>query len=134
VLLLVVAALYTLRTSDPDRPWRGAAVMVATALLVTASAYPWYAMLLVMLIAYGAPAEWLVLAVAGTLTQLATDLGFAQSGMQRAAYGAALLVIAAGLVIRRHRTATDIGSWHATRGAAAADRPVAGDRGAGTPS
>ncbi|MFC5002837.1 glycosyltransferase 87 family protein [Dactylosporangium cerinum] len=117
VLLLVTAALYALRTADPDRPWRGAAVMVAAALLVTAPAYPWYSMLLVMLIAYGAPAEWLVLALAGTLTQLASDLGLATSVVQRAGYGAALVVIVAG-----------IGSRHASRCAAAPDRPLAADR------
>ncbi|GAA3244195.1 glycosyltransferase 87 family protein [Dactylosporangium siamense] len=117
VLLLVVAALHTLRTSDPDRPWRGAAVMVAAALLVTAPAYPWYSMLLVMLIAYGAPAEWLVLALAGTFTQLSSDLGLATSTVQRAGYGLALLVIVAG-----------IGSRHASRRAAPPDRPVAADR------
>ena len=103
VLLLAAAALYVMRTADPDRPWRGAAVMVAAALLVTAPSYPWYAMLLVMLIAYGAPAEWLVLAVAGTAAQLAGDFGLTQSVVQRAAYGTALLVVAAGLLLRRHR-------------------------------
>jgi hypothetical protein len=132
VVLLTAAALYVLRTADADRPWRGAAVMVAAALLVTAPAYPWYALLLVMLIAYGAPAEWLALALAGTLTQLATDLGLTQSAVQRATYGAALLVVAAGLLVRRQRAAAGIGSWDAYRGAAAADRPVAGDGGAGT--
>ncbi|WP_327001306.1 glycosyltransferase 87 family protein [Dactylosporangium sp. NBC_01737] len=134
VLLLAAAALYVLRTAEADRPWRGAAVMVAAALLVTAPAYPWYALLLVMLVAYGAPAEWLALALAGTLTQLATDLGLAQSAVQRAAYAAALLVMAAGLLLRRRRGATGIGSWDAYRGAAAADRPVAADRRTGTTS
>ncbi|MFF5228963.1 glycosyltransferase 87 family protein [Dactylosporangium sp. NPDC000521] len=102
VLLLATASLYVMRTADPDRPWRGAAVMVAAALLVTAPSYPWYALLLVMLIAYGAPAEWLVLAVAGTVAQLAGDFGLTQSSVQRAAYVTALLVVAAGLLLRRH--------------------------------
>ncbi|MGI5182792.1 glycosyltransferase 87 family protein [Dactylosporangium sp. CA-152071] len=116
VLLLAAAAVHVARTADPDRPWRGAAVMVAAALLVTAPTYPWYAMLLVMLVAYGAPAEWLTLAVAGTFAQLATDLGLVQTTVQRVAYGAALVVVVAGARIR---------SRHATRRAAAPDRPVA---------
>lgn len=102
-LLLAAAALYVLRTSDPDRPWRGAAVLVAVALLVTTPTYPWYAMLLVMLVAYGAPVEWLALAVAATFAQLATDLGLVQTTVQQVAYCAALLVVAAGLVLRRRR-------------------------------
>jgi hypothetical protein len=115
-LLLGAAAVHVLRTADPTRPWRGGAVMVAAALLVTAPTYPWYALLLVMLVAYGAPAEWLALAVAGTFAQLATDLGLVQSAVQQAAYGAALVIVAAGLRLR---------SWHATRRAAAPDRPLA---------
>jgi hypothetical protein len=126
VVLLTAASVHVLRTADPDRPWRGAAQMVAAALLVTAPTYPWYAMLLVMLVAYGAPSEWLALAVAGTVAQLATDFGLTQSTVQPAAYAAALLVVAAGLLLRRRR----IGSWDATRRAAAPDRSVAADRGA----
>ena len=45
--------------TDPDRPWRGALVMTAAALAVTTPPFPWYTMLLVMLVAFDGRAEWL---------------------------------------------------------------------------
>ncbi len=98
--ILVAAALRVAFTADPDRPWRGAAQLVAVSLLVTTPSYSWYVLLLVMLIAYGAPAEWLILAPAAYLAQFAHDLGIAPITGQRLGYGTALAVIVAGLVLR----------------------------------
>ncbi|GAA4245586.1 glycosyltransferase 87 family protein [Dactylosporangium darangshiense] len=98
---LAAAAVLTARRADPDRPWRAAAAMVAATLLVAAPAYPWYALLLVMLVAYGAPAEWLAVAFAAYLAQFAPDMGLATSTAQRIGYGAALAVVVAGLTVRR---------------------------------
>ncbi|WP_433085436.1 glycosyltransferase 87 family protein [Dactylosporangium sp. CA-052675] len=100
VLILAAAAVLVWRRADPDRPWRAAAAMVAVTLLVAAPAYPWYALLLVMLVAYGAPAEWLTVAAAAYLPQFAGDLGLSTATAQRIGYGAALLVVATGLALR----------------------------------
>jgi hypothetical protein len=103
VLLLGGVALRVYRTADPLRPWRGAAVLVAATLFVTAPIYPWYSLLLAMLVAYGAPAEWLVLAVAAMFAQQARAFGLDFSDAQRLAYVTALVVVAAGALIRHGR-------------------------------
>ncbi|MER7281823.1 glycosyltransferase 87 family protein [Dactylosporangium sp. NPDC000244] len=103
-LILAAAAVLVRRRADPDRPWRAAAAMVAVTLLVAAPAYPWYALLLVMLVAYGAPAEWLTVAAAAYLPQFAGDLGLSTATAQRIGYGAALLVLATGLALRSRRS------------------------------
>ncbi|WP_433614979.1 glycosyltransferase 87 family protein [Dactylosporangium sp. CA-139114] len=103
-LILVVAAVLVRRRADPGRPWRAGAAMVAVTLLVAAPAYPWYALLLVMLVAYGAPAEWLTVAAAAYLPQFAGDLGLSTATAQRIGYGAALLVVATGLALRSRRS------------------------------
>lgn len=100
-LILAAVALHVLRTGDPDRPWRGAAVMVVASLLVSAPSYPWYTMLLVMLVTYGVPVEWLVLGPAAVLAQFARGLGLATHDGQRIGYAVALVVIVAGLLLRR---------------------------------
>ncbi|WP_433217910.1 glycosyltransferase 87 family protein [Dactylosporangium sp. CS-047395] len=105
VLVLAVTAVLVRRRADPDRPWRAAAAMVAVTLLVAAPAYPWYGLLLVMLIAYGAPAEWLTVAAAAYLPQFAGDLGLSTATAQREAFGTALAVVAIGLLLRRRRMA-----------------------------
>nr|BFE62078.1 hypothetical protein GCM10020063_066040 [Dactylosporangium thailandense] len=103
-LILAAAAVLVRRRADPDRPWRAAAAMVAVTLLVAAPAYPWYALLLVMLVAYGAPAEWLTVAAAAYLPQFAGDLGLSTATAQRIGYGAALLAVATGLALRSRRS------------------------------
>ena len=100
-LVLATVAVRVYQTGDPDRPWRGAAVLVAATLLVTAPIYPWYVLLLAMLVGYGAPAEWLVLAIAATFAQHARAFDLAFADAQRWGYGVALLVIAAGVVRSR---------------------------------
>ncbi|MFI5908497.1 glycosyltransferase 87 family protein [Dactylosporangium sp. NPDC051541] len=98
--IVAVAAVAVWWRADPDRPWRAAAAMVTVTLLVAAPAYPWYALLLVMLVAYGAPWEWLTVAAAAYLAQFAPDLGLATATAQRIGYGTALAVVAAGLAAR----------------------------------
>jgi hypothetical protein len=118
LLVLGGAALWVYRTADPRRPWRGAAVLVAVTLFVTAPIYPWYSLLLAMLVAYGAPAEWLVLGVAAMFAQQARAFGLDFADAQRWAYAIALAVVAAGALARyRHRDA---------RKASEIDRPAGG--------
>lgn len=101
VVILAVLALVVARTGDPDRPWRGAAAMVGGALLVTTPSYPWYAILLVLVVAWGAPAAWLSVAAAGYLAQYTYDLSLAPSVAQRWGYGTAAAVVALGWLWRR---------------------------------
>jgi hypothetical protein len=74
--------------------------MCGTALAVTTPAYPWYALLLVALVALDGQAEWLAFA----------------AGSGRAGYGAAVVIVAAVWLARRAKR----------RAAAAAGHP--GDR------
>ncbi len=57
--ILATVALVVLLRGDPDRPWRGAVVMTGVALAVATPPFPWYAMLLVMLVAFDGRVEWL---------------------------------------------------------------------------
>ena len=60
--ILAVTALIAYRCADPDRPWRAATVVTGTALLATTPSYPWYAILLVVLVALDGRIEWLAVA------------------------------------------------------------------------
>ena len=62
--ILATAALLVLLRGDPDRPGRGAVVMTGLALAVATPPFPWYAMLLVMLVAFDGRVEWLGFAMA----------------------------------------------------------------------
>ncbi|GAA2615754.1 hypothetical protein GCM10010399_53400 [Dactylosporangium fulvum] len=100
VAVLAAVALWVLRTTDPDRPWAAATVMVGSALLVTAPGYPWYATLLVLLAAAGGRVEWLGVAVAGSLVLYANDLGITPLLAQRLGYGLALAAVVTVAVLR----------------------------------
>lgn len=50
VALLLLTVLYVLLRGDPARPWSGALLAPGTALLLTSSAYPGYALLVVTLV------------------------------------------------------------------------------------
>jgi hypothetical protein len=99
-VLAAVAGAVAWRT-DPDRPWRGGLVMTGAALLVTAPAYPWYALLLVVLVALDGRAEWLAVALAGQAALHATDLGLPPLAAQRAAYAVAGAVVLGAALARR---------------------------------
>jgi hypothetical protein len=89
VTVLAAVAVAVLRGTDPDRPWRGALAMTGAALAVTTPPFAWYAMLLVVLVAIDGRAEWLALAVAGSLGAVG--------------YAMALVVVAAASLLRRMR-------------------------------
>ena len=124
VILAVTGLLVLLRT-DPDRPWRGAVVMTGTALAVTTPPFPWYAMLLVMLVAFDGRVEWLSLAVVkyvavgnplpGVQVPLAT--------IERAAYAAAVAVVAGVSVIRWRRSRVQVAPVPAVPAASRGARP-----------
>src|ERR1700722_507176 len=106
VLILAAVALAVLQFGAPDRPWQGAVVMTAAALAVTTPHYQWYALLLVVLVAFDGRIEWLAFAAGAYYA--------AEPGMGRytppyrlvdaIAYGVPVLVVAAGWLARRELT------------------------------
>jgi hypothetical protein len=91
--------------------------MVGSALLITTPSYPWYAILLVMVVGWGGRVSWLAVAAAGYLAQYAHALALAPSVAQRLGYGLA----AASVVVNWWSRRTD----PARR---APDDPAFGDR------
>ena len=87
---------------------------------MTAPSYPWYAILLVMLVAYGAPAEWLAVAAAGYLAQFAPDLGITVHTGQMIGYTTALAAVLLGMAIRRDRATATRPEVSSPRGGSAA--------------
>jgi hypothetical protein len=103
--VLATVALAVLLRGDPDRPWRGAVVMTGMALAVTTPPFPWYAMLLVMLVAFDGRVEWLGLAVVRYLAVSSPLPGVHVPVLdaERAGYGLALAVVAVTALIRWRR-------------------------------
>jgi hypothetical protein len=106
VAVLAAAALWAWRTSRPDQPWHAAAVTTGALLLVSTPGYPWYALLLVGLVALGARVEWLAIAAGGYLVQWAPELRLDGMLAQRLGFGLAGLAVLAGWAWRR-RTGAD---------------------------
>jgi len=102
VAALAAAAYVAATRADPDRPWPAAALTTGTALLVSAPTYPWYAVLLVLLVGLGARPEWLAVAAAGYVPQHAWHLHLSGSTAQRIGYGLALAAVVLGWLARRH--------------------------------
>jgi hypothetical protein len=117
VLIVLGGALVVARAADPDQPWRPAAVLASVALLVTTPAYPWYAILLVLLVSLGGRAELLVVAAAGYLAAYPHELHLAPTTARRIAYGLALLAVVAVAAVRS-RTRDRGGRAYAARGCA----------------
>ena len=92
--ILLAAVLYVLRCGDPERPWRGALTVTGTALFLAAPDYPWYALLIVALVALDGRWEWLALPVAGEAMYLSNGM------LQQPAYAAALYLVLAGTAAR----------------------------------
>lgn len=65
ILILITAAL-TWWKSNPDDPWLGQLVMIGVTLLIVTPRYPWYALLLVPMIAMTGRWEWLAVPLALT--------------------------------------------------------------------
>ena len=97
-LVLVAVVLWVLRRGDPARPWGGALLVTGTALLLVAPGYPWYALLVVALVALDGRWEWLAVPAAGQVLYLAGG-----SGVQQGAYGVALACVLAGGLLRARR-------------------------------
>ena len=112
--IIAVVAVAVTRLGSPDEPWHGSALMVGTVLIVTSPAYPWYALLLVGLVALGARPEWLAVAAAGYLAQYAAEVGLASGTARQLGYGGAvlLLLVSRRVTDRLRRPATPPGGAH----------------------
>ncbi|MFB6533924.1 glycosyltransferase 87 family protein [Streptomyces noursei] len=105
-VLLAVLALSVWWRGDPARPWRGALLVTGTALLLFSPNYPWYALLVVGLVALDGRVEWLAVPLAGAVLYLGGPRlpGFP---LQALTYVLAALAVATGAVLRsdavRHR-------------------------------
>ena len=121
VAVLAAVGLVVLRTADPDRPWLGATVMLGASLLVAAPAYPWYALLLVALVALGGGAWWLAVAAAGYVAQYGQYLGLPTASAQRVGYGLAALVVLAAVVGNPFRKSARPGNWERSQSPRLAD-------------
>ena len=104
--VLATVALVVLLRGDPDRPWRGAVVMTGVALAVATPPFPWYAMLLVMLVAFDGRVEWLGFAMVRYLAVSDPLPGVRVPVLDalRAAYGLALAVVVVVALIRWRRS------------------------------
>jgi hypothetical protein len=103
VIIVLAAAALLAGKSRGEAPWRGALVLVGVTFAAIGITYPWYALLLVALVALDGRAEWLAVAAAaypGYFTA-ALDLRFADT--QRAGYGTALAIVLAVTCWRRTR-------------------------------
>jgi hypothetical protein len=102
VLILAAVALAVLQFGDPGRPWQGALYLTAAALAVTTPHYQWYALLLVMLVAFDGRPEWLAFA-AGAYYAAEPNMGRYTPPphlIDAVAYGTPVLVVAAGWLVR----------------------------------
>ena len=102
VVLLGLVALAILRYGDPDQPWRGAVLMTAAAMAVCTPQFPWYAILLVMLVALDGRPEWLIISAAGYLSPYA-HLGIDRITLpdpRAVAYGGGAAVACAFAIVR----------------------------------
>ncbi|MBC7589473.1 MAG: DUF2029 domain-containing protein [Salinibacterium sp.] len=65
-ILIAVTAALTWWKSNPDDPWLGQLVMIGVTLLIVTPRYPWYALMLVPMIAMTGRWEWLAVPLALT--------------------------------------------------------------------
>jgi hypothetical protein len=139
VVLLIGTALLVARRTDPRRPWAGAVVMVGVAFALGGVTYPWYALLLVALVALDGRAEWLGLAAAAYPGYFSNALGLPFGATQRAGYGLALAVVLVTALVRRRlagraasrsagQVAGQVGSSAASAGSASAAASRSSDR------
>ncbi len=94
VLSLALIALWTARRIEAAQPWTAAMVLVGLAFAVTGISYPWYALLLIPLVALDGRGRWLAVAAAAYPAYLAPALGLPLSTTAGVSYLLALVLIA----------------------------------------
>ncbi|MGW2270180.1 glycosyltransferase 87 family protein [Streptomyces yangpuensis] len=107
VLLVIIAAvsLYVMWRGNPRHPWSGALLVTGWSFLLLTPGYPWYALLLIALVALDGRWEWLGIALAGAAVYvLAPTLRFHPS-LSTIAYGAAAALVLVMSGVRRRAAA-----------------------------
>lgn len=130
LLSIVAVALYVLRRGNAQRPWGGALLVTGTTLLLTSPSYPWYALLVVALVALDGRWEWLGVPLAGLALYTGNVMGAAPHGnaLQATAYGAAALAVLAGAATRRIVSGSTVGTPPSPRCAPSPSRKDYGRR------
>ena len=106
-ILIAALAAVTWWRSNPDDPWLAQLIIIGTILLIVSPRYPWYALLLVPMIAMTGRWEWMAVPLA-----LTERLLFPSLAASRVAVTVAIVVVVAGAIRRRktalegHRTVT----------------------------
>jgi len=95
LVLLLILAVLVWRKTDPTNPWLGQVVMIGLTLLIVSPRYPWYALLLVPMIAMSGRWEWMVVPLALTARGLDPHLA-----VLRSAELIAVVVIIVASIIR----------------------------------
>lgn len=103
VAVIVAVAVRVIRRTDPARPWSGGLVVVAVAFAVAGVSYPWYALILVALVALDGRWEWLAVAAAAYPGYFTAALHLPWSATLQVSYGLALAVGLGATLARRHR-------------------------------
>jgi hypothetical protein len=98
--ILAAVALQVARRTDPNQPWDGAVVLTGVAVLLAGANYPWYALMLVALIALSGRWEWLPAAAAAYLPYFVGALHLQQEPMKKLSYGAATALVLLLLALR----------------------------------
>lgn len=101
--ILLAAALWAARRSDPDSPERFALVLVGVAMLVATPSYSWYSVLLLALVAMTGYLEWLPLVIAPTIAALGAQYFGNGIDYRTGCYAVALMAALGGLLIRHRR-------------------------------
>ncbi len=91
--ILATVALQVARRTDPNEPWDGAVVLTGVAVLLAGANYPWYALMLVALIALSGRWEWLPAAAAAYLPYFVGALHLQQEPMKKLSYGTATALV-----------------------------------------
>jgi hypothetical protein len=107
IALIGAVALWALHHGDSagerPRPWRPAVVLAGVVFALTTVPYPWYALLLVALVALDGRWEWLAVAAAAYPVYFIRALDLPLVGTQQVSYGAAVAVVLAVTLLRRRR-------------------------------
>ena len=99
-VVLAAVAVQVARRTDPNQPWDGAVVLTGVAVLLAGANYPWYALMLVALIALSGRWEWLPAAAAAYLPYFVGALHLQQEPMKKLSYGAATALVLLLLALR----------------------------------
>lgn len=103
-IIVVATGVLVWRRTDPANPWLGQTIMIGVVLMAVTPRYPWYALLLVPMVAMSGRWEWLAVPLALTARLLLPTVDVARWSMI-----AAILIVTCVTVYRlRSQSATGI--------------------------